>query len=498
MEEQTVELEFLYGGARIPLSLRPSEPLEKAMDALAQKTGVRPARQILLAAGVMGPLQPDGSAESYGLGSGARVYVYGSNRAAAAEQQDRQDDAEGETAPAAGPQAVGIANPSNLCFANSVLQLLYTSAPFCRVVEDMLPVQELAQGSPDLAMAEALVSALSTLHAAKETLYPANFMRACASLFPDLFQGGIGMLHQQDAQEFCQRLLLWLAAAAAPLQLRVASPADKELRERLEATGRAMGYRDFVHELFGFRLVRGPGGVQSMDTLFLDIHIDSSTTSLELQLDRQMNEGFENLVRQGEGSGGSGGSGEGGQPGETGGSGPSEQAAETGGDVAASSAGEPPAAPPAASRATPAAASTPWMFYNLPDFLLVHFLRYTWDETEGRGQKIRRPVRFPEELDLAPFASPEALARLPENSASEIGSAAPGAERTPGRYVLDAVISHKGASLTSGHYIAYARRQGQWTRLSDHLVDSCDLEQVLALAGTVSGETAYLLLYRRG
>jgi len=404
----TIELDFIYSGARLPLNVDPAAPLEEAMAVVARKTGLRVARQILLARGVMGPLKRDHSPASYGFGSGTAIYVYGANQKAASEHMERQDAGDAAEVVQEGPRAVGIANPNNSCFVNSVIQLLYTSEPFRRVVEDMLPTQELAPGSSGRAMAEALAAAFSTLHAAKETLYPSQLLDACTKLFPDLFQATLGVYRQQDAQEFAQRLLTWLSNISEPLQLRVGSQADKDVLQRLGETGRIMGYRDFVHELFGFRLVRG--GVQSRDLIFLDIQIDSSTTSLEVQLDRQMTEGFSDLM----------GAEQAATP-----TAAAEEAATAEEGVAADASNpaesvsadpsipsipvtSPNASAPAASQAS---SDQHWAFFNLPDFLLVHFLRYTWDETEGVGQKVRRHVTFPEELDLASFCSPEALRR---------------------------------------------------------------------------------------
>ena len=66
-----------------------------------------------------------------------------------------------------------------------------------------------------------------------------------------------------------------------------------------------------------------------------------------------------------------------------------------------------------------------------------------------------------------------------------------------GYYELQAVLTHKGRSSTSGHYVAWTRKPGtnQWLQLDDDKVTPIGEEDVLKLSGGGDWHTAYVLLY---
>ena len=66
-----------------------------------------------------------------------------------------------------------------------------------------------------------------------------------------------------------------------------------------------------------------------------------------------------------------------------------------------------------------------------------------------------------------------------------------------GQYELFAVVSHKGRSADSGHYMGWVRTEGDaWFVFDDEEVQQCELEHVLQLHGGGDRDMAYLVFYR--
>lgn len=64
-----------------------------------------------------------------------------------------------------------------------------------------------------------------------------------------------------------------------------------------------------------------------------------------------------------------------------------------------------------------------------------------------------------------------------------------------GFYDLKAVLTHKGRSSSSGHYVAWIKREDQWFKCDDDLVEPVDSEDILKLSGGGDWHCAYVCLY---
>lgn len=62
-------------------------------------------------------------------------------------------------------------------------------------------------------------------------------------------------------------------------------------------------------------------------------------------------------------------------------------------------------------------------------------------------------------------------------------------------YELKAVLTHKGRSSSSGHYVAWIKREEQWFKCDDDLVEPVDSEDILKLSGGGDWHCAYVCLY---
>ena len=65
-------------------------------------------------------------------------------------------------------------------------------------------------------------------------------------------------------------------------------------------------------------------------------------------------------------------------------------------------------------------------------------------------------------------------------------------------YQLVSVITHKGRSTDSGHYVAWCQDKGEkWLKFDDDEVTQKTIEDILFLKGGGDWHMAYYLLYRK-
>ena len=68
-----------------------------------------------------------------------------------------------------------------------------------------------------------------------------------------------------------------------------------------------------------------------------------------------------------------------------------------------------------------------------------------------------------------------------------------------GQYELHSIVTHKGRSADSGHYIGWARQEpgsAYWWKYDDEIVTETTTEEVMKLKGGGDRDTAYLMFYR--
>lgn len=191
---------------------------------------------------------------------------------------------------------------------------------------------------------------------------------------------------------------------------------------------------------------------------------------------------------------------------------------------------------------------------NLPKYLIVQKIRFVWREkdamtnTEARKAKILRNVSFPKILDTFEFCDQELQKNLTsvrtkelefeENKKKESQLAyekykkeqglleednykvykkfkqeekkkedlnhdkklwAPFEQGQPtGNYELVGVITHKGRSSDSGHYVSWTQLKGDlWLKFDDDVVSEVTIDEIMNLRGGGDWHMAYYLIYRR-
>jgi len=179
---------------------------------------------------------------------------------------------------------------------------------------------------------------------------------------------------------------------------------------------------------------------------------------------------------------------------------------------------------------------------RLPAYMCVNLVRFYYKEKERVSAKVLKDVKFPAMLDLFDLATPELQQRLvgnreayrmqdeadaearkakkmaekDDNKAKAIAMAT-GKEETKeaekemanfsfeqdagsnnsGYYDLIGVLTHKGRSSNSGHYVGWSKNQqlNQWHMYDDDMVTKVEEEDILKLSGGGDWHTAYVLFY---
>ncbi|CAG9536187.1 unnamed protein product [Cercopithifilaria johnstoni] len=170
---------------------------------------------------------------------------------------------------------------------------------------------------------------------------------------------------------------------------------------------------------------------------------------------------------------------------------------------------------------------------RLPAYLSIQMVRFFYKEKDKINAKILKDVKFPLTLDLYDMCTFELQQKLlpardafkeeedkkveilrTSKTSDEITltsdrdksgkmekdvpfsfSDDPGSNNS-GYYELQGVITHKGRSANSGHYVAWVRLRGNhWAMCDDDEVHLVNAEDILKLSGGGDWHCAYVLLY---
>lgn len=126
---------------------------------------------------------------------------------------------------------------------------------------------------------------------------------------------------------------------------------------------------------------------------------------------------------------------------------------------------------------------------QLPEYLTIQILRFTYKKEEECTAKLVRRVNHPFELDCLSWLTQELreeVLLLRENDPTR---------QNYGRYRLKSVITHRGRSANSGHYITHVRRDNTWFRFDDLKVTEVNEESIEMLSGSGDWHCSVLLIY---
>ncbi|PON35743.1 Ubiquitinyl hydrolase, partial [Parasponia andersonii] len=178
---------------------------------------------------------------------------------------------------------------------------------------------------------------------------------------------------------------------------------------------------------------------------------------------------------------------------------------------------------------------------GLPRYLTIQFVRFFWKRESNQKAKILRKVDYPLELDVYDLCSDDLRKKLeaprrllrdeegkklglkssgkgstskdsdvkmseaegssnenrdPSNSTSDKGAVSRETQVT-GVYDLVAVLTHKGRSADSGHYVAWVKQEsGKWIEYDDDNPIPQREEDITKLSGGGDWHMAYICMYK--
>jgi ubiquitin C-terminal hydrolase len=111
-----------------------------------------------------------------------------------------------------------------------------------------------------------------------------------------------------------------------------------------------------------------------------------------------------------------------------------------------------------------------------PEVCIINLGRAIWD-SRGAAKEFRKVV-LPDQLDMTPYLETRGQ---PANQSA--------------KYQLVSVISHRGRTVTQGHYVANILMDGKWYRFDDEEVSEIMVDKVMV--GGSNSFTPYLALYEK-
>ncbi|VVC37785.1 Ubiquitin specific protease, conserved site,Peptidase C19, ubiquitin carboxyl-terminal [Cinara cedri] len=166
---------------------------------------------------------------------------------------------------------------------------------------------------------------------------------------------------------------------------------------------------------------------------------------------------------------------------------------------------------------------------RLPAYLTIQFVRFFYKEKDKINAKILKDIKFPIEFDAFELCTQELQEKLVPmrnkfkeledklahevvkpsvknmgDSKEENKPTAPYwfkddyGSNNSGYYTLQAVLTHKGRSSSSGHYVGWVRHSptsDKWVKCDDDTTTPVVSEDILKLSGGGDWHCAYVLLY---
>nr|VDD01059.1 unnamed protein product [Brassica oleracea] len=464
----------VFEGIEIDVSLPPY--VFKAQ--LYDLTGVPPERQKIMVKG--GLLKDDADWSSIGVKDGQKLMMMGTADEVVKAPEKAivfaEDLPEEEQATNLGYSA-GLVNLGNTCYMNSTVQCL-KSVP---ELKSALSNYSLAGRSNDVDQTSHMLTVATRelfgdLDRSVNAVSPTQFWMVLRKKFPQFSQLQNGMHMQQDAEECWTQLLYTLSQS-------LKAPTSSE-------------DSDAVKALFGVNLRSRvhcqESGEESSET--------ESVYSLKCHISHEVNHLHEGLKH--------------GLKGEL-------------------------------EKTSPALGRTAVylkesLIDSLPRYLTVQFVRFFWKRETNQKAKILRKVDYPLELDIYDLCSEELRKKLeaprqklrdeegkklglqtkssskdgdvkmtdaeaPSNESGESSTAAQqeGASSSEkgthmtGIYDLVSVLTHKGRSADSGHYVAWVKQEsGKWIQYDDSYPSVQREEDITKLSGGGDWHMAYIIMYK--
>lgn len=481
----TFKVKVKWGKELYDVDIDTSEPPMVFKAQLFALTGVQPDRQKVM---IKGMTLKDDDWGSMKLKNGLSILLMGSREEIPKEPVQRpifmEDLTESELATALELPA-GLANLGNTCYMNATIQCL-------RVVPELRKALQRFQGrlavsSGGVMPAQSITSALRDLYLEMDktgsSIPPVILLQVLHLAFPRFAEKSEhGGLMQQDANECWTEVMRMLQQKLSPFY-------DPEVRETPSLEGAsAPKYSSLVDQYFGGQFDVSLKCIESEDEplkssqenfLQLSCFISTDVKFLHGGLKSRMQETITKLS-------------------------------------------------PTLNRDAQYLKTS--KISRLPAYLTVQFVRFFYKEKEAVNAKILKDIKFPLELDMFELCSEELQnklnpmrSRFKEEDDKKAAEAQLKLEQkkidivdvpnvptkalpfsfeddagsnNSGYYQLRAVLTHKGRSSSSGHYVAWVHKENdEWYKCDDDKVSVITSEDILRLSGGGDWHCAYVLLY---
>eukprot|EP00193_Tetraselmis_chui_P007561 CAMPEP_0177763400 /NCGR_PEP_ID=MMETSP0491_2-20121128/6851_1 /TAXON_ID=63592 /ORGANISM="Tetraselmis chuii, Strain PLY429" /LENGTH=464 /DNA_ID=CAMNT_0019279505 /DNA_START=80 /DNA_END=1474 /DNA_ORIENTATION=+ len=426
-------------------------------------SGVPPERQKIMVKG--GLLKDDGDWAKLGLKEGQKLMMMGTADAVPEAPKEAtvfledlpEEEQYNQETKAYG---AGLQNLGNTCYMNSTVQCLFSVPPLKSALQEYAasPASS-TQSDSSHRLVLAANDLWKDLDASASSVPPMRFLMALREKFPQFSQQGEGgMFMQQDAEE-CWTQFLYV------------------LRERLRENGVSTA-DSAIQKMFGLGLHTSLKCEEGDET----IEEDSTALTLKCNITIDVNH------------------------------------LEQGIDLALIDDRE----KHSATLGRTALFKGKSSLTSLPPFLTVQMVRFYYKVDVQQKAKILRKVTFPTSLDLfdrctdelkKELESPREAFKQAEDAKVGVKKAAAEAEaggdvemveaapsnqgRPTGKYSLQAVLTHKGRSADSGHYVSWVKQaDGKWVEFDDDNLILREADDILKLCGGGDWHMAYMLLYK--
>ncbi|WCJ39589.1 Ubiquitin carboxyl-terminal hydrolase 6 [Euphorbia peplus] len=440
-------------------------------------TGVPPERQKIMVKG--GLLKDDADWATIGVKQGQKLMMMGTaDEIVKAPEKGpvfMEDLPEEELAVAVGHSA-GLFNLGNTCYMNSTVQCLHSVPELKSVLADYPSERRNDLDQTSHMLTAATRELFNELDKSVKPVAPMQFWMVLRKKYPQFGQLHNGVFMQQDAEECWTQLLYTLSQS-----LRPPSPSENP---------------DAMKALFGVELVSRiccqESGEESSET--------ESVYSLKCHISQEVNhlhEGLKHGLKS-----------------------------------------ELEKASPSLGRSAIYVKES--RINALPRYLTVQFVRFFWKRESNQKAKILRKVDYPLQLDVYDLCSEDLRKKLEaprqilrdeegkklglkakekssdskdndvkmteaegssngsgESSKPDEGSSSCKEPTLTGVYDLVAVLTHKGRSADSGHYVAWVKQEsGKWIEYDDDNPIPQREEDITKLSGGGDWHMAYICMYK--
>lgn len=446
-------------------------------------SGVAPERQKIL---LKGSVLKDDGWDNMKLKNGAQLMMMGSADALPAAPVEKtkfvEDMSENQLAKVL-QMPPGLENLGNTCYMNSTLQCL-KSVPELRKALSVYHGVVASPMNPDMSITSGIRDLFESMEEASVSISPYFMLRILHAYFPQFAEKAEnGGFQQQDANECWIELVKCMQKQLQPLENTQPIPMEEE---------QEASHNSFVDQYFGGENVITTKCVEndeepvatSKETFYqISCFIEKDVKYLQLGLKSRLEENI------------------------------SKHSSSLGRD---------------------AEYHKTCKINRLPAYLPVQMVRFNYKQKNNVTAKILKDIKFPMVLDtydlcteelqkkLEPMRNrfkvvheidselmlqakkdlAEGIVKEAEKSDDKKTITEPfwfphdSGSSNSGYYQLQAVLTHKGRTSSSGHYVAWVRKNAeQWMMFDDDNVNLVTEEDVLKLSGGGDWHCAYVLLY---